>query len=89
MSTLTAGYGLENVGPDGIVFGFRPDEQAPLQEKAGISGGIVHNLAALIGIGSQTKTITVSTPGTLFLGINDYYVGDNSGPGFTVTVPGS
>ena len=38
----------------------------------------------LIGTG---KTFRVSEAGTLFLGINDCWVGDNGG-GFTVTITG-
>jgi len=46
--------------------------------------GIIPNGLFFIGTG---KSIPVSEAGTLFLGINDYKVGDNSG-GFNVTVSG-
>jgi hypothetical protein len=46
--------------------------------------GIVPNKLFFIGTG---KTFPVSEAGTLFLGINDWIVGDNGG-GFNVTVTG-
>jgi len=107
------------VGPDGGFWNTNHGMQDPLQEAHGISGGTVHNHAALIGvfvprsrvqdrrgfnaidgtkdatrvgikpntlffIGSG-KTIPVTKAGTLYLGINDCIVSDNSG-GFNVEV---
>jgi hypothetical protein len=60
------------------VTGFRPlDGTKDVAELGILPGGLF-----LIGKG---KTFSVSEAGTLYLGINDYIVGDNSG-GFNVTV---
>jgi hypothetical protein len=61
--------------------GFQPLDGSKNVAPVGIMPGTVF----FIGTG---RTITVTEAGTLFLGINDWYVPDNSG-GFNVTVTGS
>jgi len=52
--------------------------------KAAVQVGIMPGWLFFIG---QSKTFDVKESGTLFLGVNDYWVGDNSG-GFNVEVTG-
>jgi len=58
--------------------GFSPVDGTKNLAKVGIKP------SALFFIG-ESKTLTVNLPGTLYLGINDWIVGDNGG-GFTVEV---
>ncbi len=60
--------------------GFSPVDGTKAVARVGIMPG------GLFFIGTG-KTFSVGGAGTLFLGINDWYVGDNGG-GFTVTVTG-
>ena len=86
------GFGLRNSKQLGALIGvFVPRSRV---QKAGFSAldgtknvtpvGVMPNGLFFIG---TAKTFSVHHAGTLFLGINDTFVGDNSG-GFTVTVTG-
>jgi len=76
---------------DGLIGVFVPQSRVQRKGFSAIDGtkgltrvGIMPDGLFLIG---TDKTFPVSEPGTLFLGINDCWVGDNGG-GFTVMVTG-
>jgi hypothetical protein len=77
---------------DALIGAFVPESQISLSgfqpvdgTKNFVAAGIVPSTLFFVGF---SETVRADGPGTLFLGINDNFVGDGNGGGFIVTVTG-
>jgi hypothetical protein len=80
---VSVAQGLPGTGPEGRTGETSAKYPIPSMQAGALIGRVGADQP--FAIGSQTTAITMPADGTLYLGINDDFFGDNTGA-FTVTV---